>query len=63
MPAPDTTQIQDVTPEPMPVPELTSGCDIGTELVDGMCKPIPQEQDSVLDMIKGWFESLFSAFF
>ena len=52
-----------MTPEPMPVPELTSGCDIGTELVDGMCKPIPQEQDSVLDMIKGWFESLFSAFF
>ena len=50
-----------VDPEPMPDPNQPSICGTGTELVNGTCELIQQEQD-IFSMIKGWFESLFGVF-
>ena len=50
-----------VDPEPMPDPNQPPICGTGTELVDGTCKLIQQDQD-IFGMIKGWFESLFGVF-
>ena len=61
-PEPGTAVDTQVEPEPMPDPNQPSICGTGTELVDGTCKLIQQDQD-IFGMIKGWFESLFGAFF
>ena len=51
-----------VDPEPMPDPNQPPICGMGTELVNGACELIQQDQD-IFGMIKGWFESLFGMFF
>ena len=61
-PEPGTVTDTPVEPESMPDPNQPSICGTGTELVDGTCKLIQQDQD-IFGMIKGWFESLFGAFF
>ena len=61
-PEPGTAVDTQVEPEPVPDPNQPSICGTGTELVDGTCKLIQQDQD-IFGMIKGWFESLFGAFF
>ncbi len=61
-PEPGTAVDTQVEPEPMPDPNQPPICGTGTELVDGTCELIQQDQD-VFGMIKGWFESLFGAFF
>ena len=61
-PEPGTAVDTQIEPEPVPDPNQPSICGTGTELVDGTCKLIQQDQD-VFGMIKGWFESLFGAFF
>ena len=61
-PEPDTAVNTQVEPEPIPDPNQPSICGTGTELVDGTCKLIQQDQD-IFSMIKEWFESLFGAFF
>ena len=45
----------------MPDPNQPSICEMGTELVNGTCELIQQDQD-IFGMIKGWFESLFGVF-
>ena len=61
-PEPGAAVDTQVEPEPVPDPNQPPICGTGTELVDGTCKLIQQDQD-ILGMIKGWFESLFGAFF
>ena len=61
-PKSDTTAETLVDPEPVPDPNQPSICGTETELVDGTCQLIQHDQD-VFGMIKGWFESLFGAFF
>ena len=60
-PEPDTAVDTQVEPEPMPDPNQPPICGTGTELVNGTCKLIQQDQD-IFGMIKGWFESLFGVF-
>ena len=61
-PEPGAAVDTQVEPEPVPDPNQPPICGTGTELVDGTCKLIQQDQD-IFGMIKGWFESLFGAFF
>ena len=51
-----------VEPESMPDPNQPLICGMGAELVNGTCELIQQDQD-IFSTIKGWFESLFGAFF
>ena len=60
-PEPGTAVDTQVEPEPMPDPNQPPICGTGTELVDGTCELIQQDQD-IFGMIKGWFESLFGVF-
>ena len=61
-PEPGAAVDTQVEPEPIPDPNQPPICGTGTELVDGTCKLIQQDQD-IFGMIKEWFESLFGAFF
>ena len=61
-PEPGAAVDTQVEPESVPDPNQPPICGTGTELVDGTCKLIQQDQD-IFGMIKGWFESLFGAFF
>ena len=61
-PEPGTAVDTQVEPEPIPDPNQPSICGMGAEMVNGTCELIQQDQD-IFGMIKGWFESLFGAFF